>query len=151
MNRSLSTGHPHHAPTPSPRKAATLKAFRGESARRRWALGGNRNPPEGEFSKRTLVLLGESLPTFCSADLVTPHEHEPWAKCDCWWNLSVAKRSVSRCPSGMRTNLTIAEPDHSGVGEGFHPLPPVIHPETIAFRLRMVPLYGRAQRPAPTP
>ena len=56
------------------------------------------------------------------------------------------------CPSGMRTKVArLQEPNHSGVGEGFHPLPPVIHPETIAFRLRMVPLYGRAQRPAPTP
>ena len=56
------------------------------------------------------------------------------------------------CPSGMRTKAArLQEPNHSGVGEGFHPLPPVIHPETVVFRLRMVPLYGRAQRPAPTP
>ena len=56
------------------RKASPpFKAFRGESARRRWALGGDRNLPEGEFSKRTLVLLGESLPTFCSSPPAVGH------------------------------------------------------------------------------
>ena len=56
------------------------------------------------------------------------------------------------CPSGMRTKAArLQEPNHSGVGEGFHPLPPVIHPETIAFRLRMVPTLraGTETRPYP--
>ena len=58
----------HWTPAPRPypfsANAATFKAFRGESARRRWALGGNRNPPGRRVLQENLGSLGRIFAYF---------------------------------------------------------------------------------------
>ena len=58
------------APTPSPQTRHFLKRLGGRAPVEGGRSGGIAIPPEGEFPKRTKVLLGESLPTFCSPPAV---------------------------------------------------------------------------------